>query len=303
MQTFDIVTIRLFLAVARAGSIGEAARREHITASAVSRRISDLEATLKVRLLRRLPRGVELTPEGAALARHGERILSDIRSLSQELRGFAEGGHGEIWFAAVTSALNGHLPGVLARFRTDNPGVTLHLQELYSREAVEAVREGRADLAVVADSIATPGLRHIPFCEDPIWVVTPRDHPLLADREPGAPVSFRDACRYDVISMHQGGAIDELITGACAKHGITLAPTVLVTRFGSLRRLVEEGMGIGFLRKSSIDRHMQMMEIDGAPLADDWARRRLDIVHPEGAALPPASARLLDTLRAEATVA
>ena len=53
MQSFDIVTLRVFLAIARAGSIGAAARREHIAASAVSRRISDLEHDLGVTLMRR----------------------------------------------------------------------------------------------------------------------------------------------------------------------------------------------------------------------------------------------------------
>ncbi|EKV31835.1 transcriptional regulator, LysR family [Caenispirillum salinarum AK4] len=303
MQTFDIVTIRLFLAVARAGSIGEAARREHIAASAVSRRISDLEAMLKVRLLRRLPRGVALTPEGEALARHGERILSDIRTLGQDLRAFAEGTGGEIWLSAVTSALNGHLPRVLARFRAENPDITLHLQELYTREAVEAVREGRVDLAVVADNAAVQGLCHLPFCEDPIWVVTPRDHPLLRDRPAGTPVPFAEACRYDVISIHQGGSIDELITAACAEAGVTLAPTMLVTRFGSLRRLVEEGLGIGFLRKSSVERHAETMDIAGAPLSDSWARRRLNVIHAGEPTLPPAARRLLAALRDAATVA
>lgn len=302
MQTFDIVTIRLFLAVARAGSIGEAARREHIAASAVSRRISDLEAALEVRLLRRLPRGVALTPEGEALVRHGERVLGGIRDLSQELRGFAEGERGEIWLAAVTSALNGRLPRLLADFRAANPGVTLHLQELYSREAIEAVQEGRVDLAIIADNLHTEGLTHIPFCEDPIWVVTPRGHPLTAGLAPDAPVAFAEACRYDVISVHQGGAIDDLIGAACAAHGIKLDPTILVTRFGSLRRLVEDGLGIGFLRKSSVVPYLASSTLVGAPLADPWSQRRLDIVHPAGTRLPPAAARLLEDLRRNATL-
>ncbi len=75
MQNFNIVTIRIFLAVAREGSIGAAARREHIAASAVSRRISDLEQNLNVALIHRTPSGVSLTPAGEAFTRHCEGIL------------------------------------------------------------------------------------------------------------------------------------------------------------------------------------------------------------------------------------
>lgn len=57
MESFDIVTMRVFLAVARLGSIGAAARNEHIAASAASRRISDLERELGIVLISRTPPG------------------------------------------------------------------------------------------------------------------------------------------------------------------------------------------------------------------------------------------------------
>lgn len=53
MQSFDIVTLRVFLAAARTGNIGAATRNEHIAASAISRRISDLEHDLGITLIRR----------------------------------------------------------------------------------------------------------------------------------------------------------------------------------------------------------------------------------------------------------
>lgn len=297
MAAFDIVTIRLFLAIARAGSIGEAARREHIAASAVSRRISDLEAALKVQLLRRVPHGVELTAEGRMMAAHGERLLSVIQDMTRDFRPHAEGERGEVWLAAVTSALNSGVPEALRAFRDQHPEVVLHVQELYSREAVEAVSEGRVDLAVVADTVHRGSrLHHVPFCDDPIWVVTPLEHPLLAGRPEGAGVSIAEASRYDVISVHQGGAIDELISAGCREAGVTLNTTVRVSRFGSLRRMVEAGLGIGFLRRSSVDRYRDVMGIDAAPLSDPWAARRLDIISVAPVSLPPAARRLHDFL-------
>ncbi len=112
MQKFDIVTIRLFVAIVKAGSINEAARREHIATSAVSRRIGELEALLGVRLLRRLPRGVEPTPEGTIFARYGEKLLGDLRHLSNELRDFNCGEKSEIFLATVTSGILTGLPTI-----------------------------------------------------------------------------------------------------------------------------------------------------------------------------------------------
>ncbi|WP_142847554.1 LysR family transcriptional regulator [Telmatospirillum sp. J64-1] len=296
MQTFDIVTIRLFLAIVRAGSIGEAARREHIATSAVSRRINDLEAMLGVRLLRRLPRGVEPTPEGKAFAAHGERLLAEMRSLADELRGYAGGERGEVWFAAINSVIAGCLPDLLVRFRAEKPHLKVAVQESYSREAIEALREGRIDLAVVADSTPVDGLAVHHFCDDPIWLITPVGHPLTAGRSPEEAISFAEAIQHEVISLHEGGALDDLIMEKAREMGCTVNPTIKVIRFGSLRRMVEAGLGIGFLRRSSVERYAEQMRIVAMPLSDGWAQRRHILVHQRSTHLPAAVLQFRDFL-------
>ncbi|OKH87489.1 LysR family transcriptional regulator [Thalassospira sp. TSL5-1] len=279
MQKFDIVTIRLFVAIVKAGSINEAARREHIATSAVSRRIGELEALLGVRLLRRLPRGVEPTPEGTIFARYGEKLLGDLRHLSNELSDFNAGQKGEIFLATVTSGILTGLPSYLADFGRDFPGITVDVSELTSRESIDAVREGRADLAVVADNIGRYDLDYHVFCDDPIWLVTPKGHPLIPDPKNPQPVYFADAIKYQIISLHEGGVIDDLISEAANKLSRAMHPHIKVMRFGSLRRVIAAGLGIGFLRRSSVEEHLSHMNISGTPIADDWAKRQLLIVH------------------------
>lgn len=296
MQKFDIVTIRLFVAIVRAGSINEAARREHIATSAVSRRIGELEAMLGVRLLRRLPRGVEPTPQGAIFARYGEKLLGDLRHLSNALRDFDSGEKGEIRMATATSGVLAGLPAFLADFRRTYRDIVIDLIECTSREGVDAVREGRADLAIIADTTATGDLDHHRFCDDPIWVVTPQGHPLVPDPINPLPVAFADAVRYDIISLHEGGVIDDLIAEAAGKLNHDLHPHIKVMRFGSLRQMIAAGLGIGFLRRSAVKPHLDHLPITAAPLADPWAQRHLIIVHEAGATLPKSAGLLRDFL-------
>ncbi|MEQ9345261.1 MAG: LysR family transcriptional regulator [Thalassospira sp.] len=291
MQKFDIVTIRLFVAIVRAGSINEAARREHIATSAVSRRIGELEAMLGVKLLRRLPRGVEPTEEGTIFARYGEKLLGDLNHLSNELRDFNAGEKGKIYLAAVTSAILTGLPAFLADFERDFPHITVDVRELTSRESAEAVREGRADLAILADNSPLGNLAHDVFCDDPIWVVTPKGHPLISNADNPKPVKFTEAAKYDIISLHEGGVIDDLISEAASKIKLDMHPHIKVVRFGSLRQMIAAGLGIGFLRKSSVAGYLGHINIAGAPIADDWAKRQLLIAH-EGDANLTSAARL-----------
>ena len=117
------------------------------------------------------------------------------------------------------------------------------------------------------------------FCDDPIWVVTPKGHPLISDDTNPKPVKFSDAAKYDIISLHEGGVIDDLISEAASKLKLDMHPHIKVVRFGSLRQMIAAGLGIGFLRKSSVAGYVGHMNISGAPIADDWAKRQLLIAH------------------------
>ena len=301
MQTIDIVTIRLLVAIAKEGSITQAARREHIATSAASKRISDLEEMLKVQLLRRLPRGVDLTPAGEAFVARGEQMLAIANSLFVDLESFRGGLSGEVRLSAITSALNGDLPRQLKAFNEAFPDITLRLRELYSREAVDAVRDGSIDLAVISGATPSHGLKATYYADDPLWVIAPKGHPLFHGRKPGRPIAFSEAIRHPFVSLHEGGTLDERLSSHAAALGVSIDRSYRVMRFDSLRRLVETGFGIGFLKYSSVQRHLDT--IDGAPLEDGWANMKLVLCHRGEAALSAAALRLRDHILAGSTPA
>ena len=87
----DAYTLRLFVAVAQAGSIARAARDAHISPSALSRRIAELEDTLRAPVFIRSPRGLDLTEAGRFVLGHAERINAEIESLVREVAQLGEG--------------------------------------------------------------------------------------------------------------------------------------------------------------------------------------------------------------------
>jgi DNA-binding transcriptional LysR family regulator len=299
MQTYDIVTIQLFVAVAKAGSIAGAARQQHIAASAVSHRIHELELATGTKLLNRLPRGVELTAAGRVFMERGTRILDELRDLDKDLKQFAEGGRGMVRVAAATTAITSRLSDILKDFIDRNSDITVDLIELYSNESVAALRSGECDIALVTDLCDKTGLNTWYFAPDPVWVIGPSEHPLFEKRDAAGAISFADAMQYEVISLHQGGALDELVLSAAQKLGSSIKRALRVSRNDSLRRLVEAGLGIGFLRESNAKPYLKTFAIEGAPLADDWAKRELQIAWLHDVALSPAAQRFLDFLKKE----
>jgi DNA-binding transcriptional LysR family regulator len=299
MQPYDIVTIQLVVAVAKTGSIAGAARQQHIAASAVSHRIHELELATGTKLLNRLPRGVELTAAGRVFMERGTKILNELRDLDKDLKQFAEGARGMVRVAAVTTAITSRLSDILKSFVERNPDISVDLIELYSNEALEALRQGDCDIALVTDMRDLTGLDSCHFSTDPVWVIGPSGHPLFEKRDKDGGISFADAMQYEVISLHQGGALDDLVLAAAQKLGSPIKRALRVSRNDSLRRLVEAGLGIGFLRESNVKPFLTTFAIEGAPLADDWAKRTLKVVWPRGVALEPAAQRFLDFLRKE----
>ena len=280
MQSFDVVTLRTFLAVLRTGSIGAAARTEHIAASAISRRISDLEKSLDITLIRRTPGGVVPTPAGRVFGDHCETILGQMAAVRADLGRFAEGDCGELRIGAVTSVIGGALPDLVRTFRQRRPGIRITLNEIASEDGARGLREDRFDLVIISDTADTRGFTTRLYGVDPVWVIAPPGHDLFKGRPHGETVAFRDTTAYGLVHMHVGGALDELISTAMRKAGAMPARRFNVLRFESLRCCVRAGLGLGFARQSSVMPFVRDGTLLGAPLADDWANRRLTCVFP-----------------------
>ena len=296
MESFDIVTMRVFLAVARLGSIGAAARNEHIAASAASRRISDLERELGIALISRTPSGTNLTPAGQAYAEHSVQLLQKYAEVRADLKRFATGEAGELRLAAIPRALAGVLPFFIAKFKKDNPEVQVTVQEIFSRQGVRFLREDVSDMAIIYDTVDTTGFELKPFKEDQVWVVGHKDHPLFLEKKDSDAVFFKETLDYEHISFHEGGVLDDLISEARKSSRKALKYTVRVQRINSLIRCVEAGLGIGIIGERDLQPHVKNTNLAMLRLADKWASRNLVCAYPQGQAASPSLKRFLQYL-------
>jgi len=147
-RRIDLTSLQLFVAVCELGSIGRAAEREFIAASAVSKRLSDLETAVDTALLYRHSRGVTLTPAGESLLHHARTVLFGLERMQGELSEYAEGVRGHVRMHANISAIVQFLPEDLGAFARAHSQVKIDLQEHLSSDVLHAVQEGAADLGL-----------------------------------------------------------------------------------------------------------------------------------------------------------
>lgn len=296
MTTFDVVTLRVFLAVARLGSIGAAARSEHIAASAVSRRMSDLEYNLDTALITRTPTGTSLTSAGEVFAIHCQDLLNKFADVRVNLKRFSDGEAGHFRIAAIPRVVEGKLPFVISRFKQKNPLVKVTLQEIFSRQGPRFLREDLADLVIIYDSVEEiTGFDIIPYKQDSIWIVGRKEHPLFQDPSKEK-ICFKETLDFDHISFHEGGVLDELVAEAVRKERRTLKYDIKVLRVSSLLKCVEAGLGIAVIGKRDLQPYLDNKNLRGLQLADTWALRNLVCLFPKGLDASPIVRRFLEYL-------
>jgi DNA-binding transcriptional LysR family regulator len=158
----DLLTLKLFVAVVEEQGVAKAAEREHIAASAVSKRIADLEKAAKVQLFRRHHTGLRPTPAGHAFLHHARVLMRDLAQMDSEVGEYAQGVRGSLKVFANNSAMVQYLPGDLSRFLKSHPLIHVALEEAISPVIVRAVADGAADIGIYGGNIPATGLTVLP---------------------------------------------------------------------------------------------------------------------------------------------
>ena len=182
MSFGDVHRLRAFALVLDLGSISAAADVLGYTQSAVSQQLAALERAAGVALVDRAQRPLRATPAGEALRPHVDRVLAALGGAEAALEDL-RGGTPRLRLAAFTSALSSFVPAALRELRRAHPQLVVHVLQLETREAIERLRGGEADLAVVhhMPGVAVPetaGLERRPLLVDDLFVVLPERHRL-----------------------------------------------------------------------------------------------------------------------------
>ena len=292
-RRIDLTSLQLFVAVCELGSIGRAAEREYIAASAVSKRLSDLEAAVDTALLYRHSRGVTLTPAGESLLHHARNVLYGLERMQGELSEYADGVRGHVRVHANISAIVQFLPEDLGSFAKEHSQIKIDLQEHLSADVLQAVHEGTADIGICHMGQTNPnGLQTRPYRADRLVLVAPEDHPLT-EREA---VAFEEVLDWDVVGLHGGSSISLAMRGAAARSGSALRQRIQVTSLDAMCRMIDNGLGVGLIPHRAFELMHGVGHLRSVPLTDPWAQRTLSLVARDFEALPVTSRLLVEHL-------
>lgn len=200
----SLVHLKVLAAVARCGSVTEAAKELHYSQPSVSHHLSRLEAATGVQLLQRVGRGIRLTPEGQLLAARAAEIMGRVDAATTELAAQAGLRAGRVRLAANASAAATIVPRVAAALAEKHPGLELSLFERHPVEALQMLRHGEIDIAVVFRHAGTPveeGFRFVHLGDDPIHLISRQPGDSLANHRTSAWIGGCDACQEELETL------------------------------------------------------------------------------------------------------
>lgn len=231
--------LEYLVAIAETGGITAAAARCHVSQSAVSLAVGELERALDVSLvLRGSRRGTRLTPAGQQVVADGRKVLAALSELGAGARSLGQEIEGRLTIGCYAPIAPFHLPLAIAGFREAQPGVEIDFMEGTLPDLQEALLDGRCELAFLYQQDLQPGI----------------DSAVLHDRAPSVllPGGHRLARRRSIRLAELAGEPFVLLDVPPSEHyfravfeaaGVEMSPAHRAGSFELARALVARGIG------------------------------------------------------------
>ena len=235
---------RIFYYVAKYGNITQAAKILLNNQPNLTRAIKTLESELGCPLFIRNNRGMKLTPEGERLFEHIRIAFENIEAGEAEIIESRNLEKGTVFVAASEVALHCVLLPVLKQYRTLYPGIRLKISNHSTPQAVDAIKNGIADIAVVT----TPTLPSAMIEEvtvrkfHEVAVCSAAFSELLGEK-----VSFAELLSYPMISLGTQTKSFELYSDFFAEEGLHYHPETEAATADQILPMVKADLGIGFI--------------------------------------------------------
>jgi DNA-binding transcriptional LysR family regulator len=290
---FDLIDLKLFVAVAEARSITHGAARVHLALASASERIKGLEAAVGVALLARDRRGVTPTAAGESLLEHARLVLRQVEVMRGDLLGFARGLRASVRILANTSGLSEHLPKALASFLSEHPAISVDVEERESVDIAQLIASGAADIGVAVEEMLPPTVERHPFCDDHLVLVVRRGDALARHRR----VAFADVVGRDFVGLSEGSALHDHVVKQAIQLGARLRFRARMRSFDAVCELVAAGAGIAVIPEAAARRCSRTLAIQPIRLREPWTQRKLVVCAQEVRTLSKPAQRLFEHLR------
>jgi DNA-binding transcriptional LysR family regulator len=238
--------LRYLVAVAESGTFREASRRLHVSQSAISEQITDLEYEVGGTLLDRGQRTTRLTAQGKVFVEEARKTLASADRAVDLTRRSLLGQEGSLAIGFFLWGAGGFFPSIIREYRKLHPQVKLTLKDMLAHDQIESLKNGQIDVGFTRplESPQDRLLRSELLYNDPVMVVMPKDHPLAGDKVHIKALAHE---RFVLCDRSATPTLFDSILSLCNSAGYSPDIVNTSSTWAGVLTLVESGEGIALV--------------------------------------------------------
>ncbi len=244
-------------AVARHGSVTQAAAALGVTQPAISIQMRKLEDVVGLPVFEKVGRAIQLTEAGQEVLSHAQRVRRVLDDLEESIHHYKGVSRGSLRIAVVSTA-NYFITEDIARFRRAHPDVEINLK-VANRDRILAMLEANeVDLAITGQPPEDSDLVARPFKDNPLVIIAPTDHPLVGSRisDPS------DLARFPFVVREPGSGTRAAMERIFGEHGVEVKISCVLSSNEAVKQAVQAGLGLAMISRQTTD-----LEIETGRLA------------------------------------
>jgi LysR family transcriptional regulator for metE and metH len=265
----DIRHLKLIVAVTEEKSVTRAGARLHLTQSALSHQLRDIEERLGMPLFLRLNKRMLPTQAGERLLVTARQVLDDLASVEAEVAQMASHNQGTLRLSTECYTCYHWLPEPLKEFNRKFPKVEVQIALEATREPIKALLDGKLDLAIVSNRTSDKELRYKPLFKDEVVAIMKPDHPLTA-RPYLRARDFADQHLFLYVDPKQSTLFHVLLNPA----GIRPGKVSQVQLTEAIVEMVKAGLGISVMARWAVKEQLDSGRLAARPLGKKGLHRQ-----------------------------
>ena len=269
LMDLEVRHLRLVSAVAELGSLTRAGDRLHLTQSALSHQLRDIESRLGAALFLRVGKRLVLTPAGERLLATARDVLDRLDRTEQDIHQMGKARAGMLRLTTECYTCYHWLPPLLVRYRKRFPQVEVRIDVGATGRPLEMLLAGKLDLAIMSTPVRDRRLVSRPVFDDELVVVAARDH-RFAKQTHVRLSDLRDETLYVYPPKEESRVLQEVLVPS--GHVPARVEEVMLTE--SIAELVKAGLGVSILARWAVQPLVDAGSIVIRPLTARGLRRQ-----------------------------
>lgn len=263
--------LKVFDAVAGHLSYTKAAEELHLTQPAVSMQVKQLESAVGLPLFEVFGKKVYLTRAGEVFLGHARLLLEQLRLAAEEMDA-VKGIDGGSINVSIASTVNYFAARLLAKFCKIHEKVHVNLEVTNRKTLLERLEQNQPDIVLMGQPPAELDLVAEPFMTNPLIVIAPTSHPLLASKKP---VTVKQLAAERIILREPGSGTRNAVERFFVDKEITPVSQTVMTSNEAIKQTVEAGLGVAIVSIHTVELELAVgrlarLNVQGFPINRKW---------------------------------